>query len=243
MSTPDKNHVIDWLPAFVLDALTADEMQQVSSHLAECPSCQTELAHLQQVADELPLAVRQTSPPPELKRKLMQSILSRKEKPIRAADRAPRLPSLASIFRGYLPALGLALIIILAFGNVFLWRQLSITSQKAHTPMRVVSLRTTEYSAGAMGTLIMDPEGRYGTLIVDNLATLDPDKQYQVWLIKGTDRTNGGTFSVNTEGYASLQILAPMPLTQYDSIGVSIEPIGGSLDQTGPDVFRAYLAQ
>jgi anti-sigma factor RsiW len=74
MSSEVENHVIDWLPAYVLDALTDEETNQVAAHLADCLICQAELSRLQMVADELPLGLAQTTPPPEVKVRLMLSI-------------------------------------------------------------------------------------------------------------------------------------------------------------------------
>ena len=76
MSIEDENHVIDMLPAYVLGILTDEETNQVAEHLAGCETCQAELARLQQVADDLPLALVQTTPPPRVKEKLMQAIHS-----------------------------------------------------------------------------------------------------------------------------------------------------------------------
>jgi len=132
--------------------------------------------------------------------------------------------------------LGLALIVVMAMGNVLLWRQLNLSKNQAATPMRVIALANTADSLQAAGTLIMDQRGEYGTLVVDNLATLDSGKQYQVWLKRDGERVSGGVFSVNSEGYASMEILAPMPLIQYDSVGITIEPAGGSPGPTGAKV-------
>lgn len=245
MASIEEHYVTDWLPGYVLDALTEEEMREVSEHLRTCASCQAELAHLQQIVDELPLAVTQTAPPPELKLKVMQSIHTRQPaqrvKPVSTTEQSPFLQRLAIFFRGRLPAFGLALIIILVLGNLLLWRQVNQANHQATTPMRVYALANTQNSPRAIGTLIMDPEGNYGTLVVDKLVVLDPSKQYQVWLIKGTDRTSGGVFSVNHDGYASLEILASLPLVKYDSIGITIEPAGGSPAPTGDKVLGGEL--
>lgn len=247
MSLEGETHVIDWLPSFVLDALTAEEMHQVSQHLALCPTCQVELARYQQVVDELPLAVAQTTPPPELKRKIMQSIHSQQpasqvQPPSSAAQPTVR-QKLASLFPRHLPAYGLALIIILVLGNLIVWRQLNLTTQKSSTPLRVVILANTKYSPGAEGTMVMNPNSQDFALVVDNLASLQPEQQYQIWLIKGAQHISAGVFSVDPNGYASLHIQAPMSLEQFDAIGVSVEPAGGSPQPTGPNVFHAYLLQ
>jgi anti-sigma-K factor RskA len=240
MSMEVENHVIDWLPAYVLDALTDDEMNQVAEHLAVCQICQVELARLQQVAEELPLALVQTAPPPEIKARLMRAIRSRQVNP--STSRQPTFSQrLEGLMRTRLPALGLALVVVLVLGNLLIWRQFNMANRQTSTSMRVVALANTQYSPGAIGTLIMDPNGRYGTLVVDNVAALDPGKQYQVWLIKGAEHTSGGVFSVNPDGYASLEILASLPLAQYDSIGITIEPAGGSTGPTGAKVLGIEL--
>jgi anti-sigma-K factor RskA len=240
MSLEVENHVIDLLPDFVLEMLSDDETNQVADHLATCSSCQSELSRLQQVADEIPLALVQTSPPPELKSSLMQAIHNQPSA-MPVSTRQTFWQKLSQGLRLPLPAIGLALIILLALGNLFLWRQLNQNSLNAAVSMRVVALANTENSPGAIGTLVMDPHGNYGTLVVDNLAPLTPDRQYQVWLIKGDARTSGGLFSVNYAGYASLEIIAPLPLASYDSIGISVEPSGGSSEPTGLRVMGVDL--
>ncbi len=237
------SHVIDLLPAFVLDALTDDEMSQVSEHLAGCPSCQNEFAQLQQVVDELSLAAVQSRPAPELKQKLMASIHSRRIKTVSNTRPAPNVQSLLVFLRGHLAALGVALILLLLVGNLFLWRQLNLTLQQTSTPMRVITLNGSQFSPQAIGTLVINPNDQYFTLVVDRLSSLEADKQYQVWLIKGTEHTSAGVFSVDQNGYALLQIQAPMSLSQYDAIGISIEPWGGSPKPTGPNVLHGYLAR
>jgi anti-sigma-K factor RskA len=109
--------------------------------------------------------------------------------------------------------------------------------------MRVIALANTKDSPQAVGTLVTDQKGIYGTLVVDNLARLDSSHQYQVWLTQAGKRISGGVFSVNPDGYASLEILAPLPLIQYDEIGITIEPNGGSPGPTGAKVLGGAILQ
>lgn len=240
MSSEEVNHVLDVLPAFVLGILTDEETNHIVEHLAECATCQAELTRLQQVADDLPLALSQTAPPAKVKEKLMQSIRSTQPKIIPVSP-----PSfwqrLANPVRTLAPLLGAAIIVVLAVVNLLLWRQLSYSNQQAGTPMQVIALANTQYAPGAQGTLIMNQPGDYGTLVVDKLAALDSSHQYQVWLIKDAQRVSGGLFSVNPEGYASLEIQTAKPLSQYDSLGITIEPFGGSPAPTGSKVLGGSI--
>ncbi len=239
MSVEQEIHVIDLLPGYVLDALTEEELAQVVEHLASCPTCQVEYRHLQSVADDLPLAVAQTTPPPRVKSNLMRSIhISRTTNPA-----LPRSlwQVLGEMIKKPLPALGLAVILLLVVANALLLRQVLLTRSASTTPMRLVALASTNFSPQAAGTLVMDRQGDFGTLVVDNLSALDPAHQYQVWLTRDGERTSGGLFSVNQEGYASLEIQAPRPLIQYDSVGITIEPFGGSFGPTGNKVLGGNI--
>ena len=236
-----ENHVIDLLPAYVLEALTDEETSRVAEHLASCQSCQAEYHDLQMVADEIPLALVQTAPPARVKEQLMRSVHSRLVKTAPSSLPTSLWQRLAGLFGPRLPAFGMALIALLALGNLLLWRQLSLTNQQTNTPMRVFALAGTNDSPQAIGTLIMDQNGHYGTLVVDHLAALDSGHQYQVWLNRDGERISAGLFSVNYEGYASLELHAPLPLIDYGTIGISVEPAGGSPGPTGAKVLGGDL--
>jgi anti-sigma-K factor RskA len=235
-----ENHVLDLLPAYVVDALTDEETSQVAEHVAGCQTCQAELTRLQQVADELPLALVQTTPPSRVKDSLMSAIHSR-HVDAEPAKQPTAWQKLTGFLRMPLPALGLALIVLLALGNILLLRQLTLSSRQTTTPMQIVALANTQNAPGAMATLIIDQQGDYGTLVVDKLAALEASQQYQIWLIKGGQRVSGGLFSVNPDGYASLEIMAAKPLAQYDSVGITVEPLGGSPGPTGPKVLGGVI--
>jgi anti-sigma-K factor RskA len=240
MSVTDSQHVFDLLPAFVLGALADEETYQVVSHLDDCPACRDELERLQTVADELPLALSQVEPPARVKENLMNSIHRRNSAQAQTVSRAETVKQ-AGFLQKWLPVMAAALVVLLAVTNLVLWRQLSASNQQAAVPMKVVALANTAYSPNAMGELVIDENGKYGTLVVDSLAALDNTLQYQVWLIKGEAHTSGGVFSVNPDGYASLEVMAPQPLSSFDSIGVSIEPFGGSQSPTGDRVLGGVI--
>ncbi len=243
MNPAEDKHVTELLPDFVLDILAEEEILQVCEHLQTCPSCRDELAHMQRVADELPLALVQATPRAEVKQKLMLSVGAQRLKAIPAAQATTFLQRLGRSLSKYLPAIGIALIVLLVVGNLLLWQQLNNALQVTNTPLRVVTLSNTQYSPEAVGTLVVSPNGQSFTLVVDRLTSLEPGKQYQVWLIKGTDHISAAVFSVDPTGHAILQIQAPAPLKQYDAIGISVEPAGGSSAPTGSPVLHAYLTK
>ena len=69
-----KDHVVKLLPAYALGALDAGEVEQVQSHLLVCASCQDELREIEEITNDLPLALAEASPPPSIKQQLMERI-------------------------------------------------------------------------------------------------------------------------------------------------------------------------
>jgi len=237
-------HVTELLPAYALDCLDDEELVQVAEHVAVCAECRAELRAYQAVTDQLALAVPETVPPADLKYRLVERI-----RPSRAGKVSrPRnlwWQQLVGVMQRSAPAWGLAglvLIVALALSNVWLWQQLDrIRAVPETQAMRTIALTGTQAAPQATGMLVISADGEHGTLIVDGLPPLDPAQQYQLWLIQDGQRTSGGVFSVNHEGYGSLWVLSPQPLEGYSAFGITIEPAGGSPGPTGDKVLGSTL--
>jgi len=236
----DNGHVAEWLPAYALGILTAEETPRVIEHLAACPACRADLRAYQLTADELSLALAQSAPRPALKDRLMKEIHSRQVKA--AASWQPTIwQQIAGFFRRSAPAWTLALVAVLTLGNLILWQRLDQATTRQATAMRVIDLANTVDAPRAAGTMVMSPSGRYGSLVVSRLDKLDDEHQYQVWLIKDEQRTSGGVFSVGAGGYAVMELHAPVSLDEYQAIGITIEPAGGSPGPTGAKVLGGNI--
>src|SRR5205807_2124715 len=70
----DHDRDMDEIGAYLLGALSADEVDVLERHLEICQECRRELARLRTAADALPRAVEPIEPPPALKRELMREI-------------------------------------------------------------------------------------------------------------------------------------------------------------------------
>ncbi|MFN3974497.1 MAG: anti-sigma factor [Dehalococcoidia bacterium] len=118
-------------------------------------------------------------------------------------------------------------------------RQLAYWS--AAPDLRVVWVRGTSSAPTAYGMLLAPPEWGVAILVVIGLDPLPPAQVYQVWLVRGDKRFSGGTFTVDTAGWAQFLVQPPEPLTSFDSLTVTIEPAQGSLTPNGPLVLAANL--
>lgn len=241
MST--NTHVLDLLPGYVLDCLDEEDYILVTEHLAVCSECQAELHAHQAIADQLVLAAPEVAPSPELKHRLMKRI---QRPPSTAPARSKVLgwQSLVS-FRQWAGlawgATSLLLILGLGATSLLLWQRVNRLEVSTQRAMQTVTLAGTEAAPGATGLIVLSLDGRRGTLVVDHLQPLEPDQQYQLWLIQDGHRASGAVFSVSQDGYGSVWVSSPWPLSSYSTFGVSIEPAGGSASPTGDKVLGGTL--
>ncbi len=93
--------------------------------------------------------------------------------------------------------------------------------------------------AGGMVRIGAVPGENRAILVVDSLAALPGDKQYQLWLVKGTNRISGGVFSASaTNPKNTLLIELPSEARDWEAAGITVEPAGGSSGPTGSAVFQ-----
>lgn len=252
-------HVVELIPAYALNCLDPGEAEVVARHLDGCEDCRAEAAAYMAVVDLLPLAAPEIEPSPALKERLMARVESSPSPappvaappavaPPAAAEPATRpswrhstIESIRNWLSGprWQPA-ALLVIALLVVSNILLWRQLN-QPRGSSTGWQRVALSETEVAPGAVGIIYISRDGRAGTLIVDGLPQLNPEQQYQLWLIRDGQRASGGVFSVDEGGYSSLAVDSPQPLGDYNAFGVTVEPAGGSPGPTGERVLGYNL--
>ena len=226
----DHQELRDSIPAYALGILDIDEAEALSGHIASCVVCQAELQAMLQTVNHLGHGAPDAQPRLELKDRVFSQI--RLEAP---ADSGVKSTWWDRLF-GPKPALSwisVGLIIVLAVSNLLLWNQ--VRGMKG-TPFESVQLLATDAMPEAKGMIVVSEDGRYGTLVASDLEPLSEAQQYQLWLIKAGERTNGGVFSVSESGYAAFQVYSYEPLSDFDSFGITIEPYGGSPGPTGEKI-------
>ena len=242
----DHQFLIDMLPAYALDCLDAEERAQVRQHLETCASCQTEMRTYQGVVAHLASAVPQHTPPLLLKQKILNQVTRKPaSRPVKLGQAKPAWwTRLVQAFLPSTPALGwvtVLVILILAAGNLVLWQKLSQVQSSQGQNFRTVELVGTTNAPGAGGILIINADGRFGTLLVDGMPTIKENQVFQLWLIKDGKRTSGGIFTVKSNGYGTLLVKPGKSLLDYTACGITIEPSGGSLAPTGAKVLGGNL--
>ena len=245
MSEP---HVFDDLAGFALGILTAEESARVSAHVAVCDSCRKELATFASTSSQLAMAVGNAyEPAPALTRAVRDGGRGASQKNVAEAMRGSGFPKLGligamrSILRTpgglALGALVAVALILLGLVNLRLMERVKALEEQASSGyMQVIRLEGMGSAAEANGYVMVFREQRHGSLAVTHAPVLGADEQYQIWLVEDGVRVSGGVFDVNADGYGNLMVSADMPLGEFDSFGITVEPRGGSDAPTGEKV-------
>ena len=102
-------------------------------------------------------------------------------------------------------------------------------------------LRGTGPGESARGMLVASRTSNRALLLVVDLPPLPYGMVYQVWLIQSNRVNNAGWFTVDSTGYGQTVIIPVAPFWEFDAVGITIEPRGGSIDPTGVSVLNGEL--
>lgn len=246
-----EEHVFELLAGYALGILDEQELSLVTEHLQHCDICQREFAANAETVTQMAHIAFQPIPAPELKTKVLikakQSTGFQESQSFQPVHEKTSFGQvLRNLFRQ--PAgLAISVLTLLVFFflgvNIILLRQ-QVSELQAQVPtgyMQIVRLEGTDLAPETSGYVMVFREQNYGSLAVTHAPLLDENQQYQIWLILDGVRTSGGVFSVNEDGYGNLLVSAEQPLDSFDAFGITIEPLGGSLQPTGEKVLSGEL--
>lgn len=225
----------DLIPGYALGCLDSTDADAVRAHLASCEDCRRELASFARVVDGLAAAVPAVDPPPALEKRLREAL----GRPA-AVTRGRFAAAIAR--RPWLSVAAVLLVFFLGAGNVLQWTGiLPARGPRGNGPLLTIPLEGVGAGHGAFGTVVLDRNDRDGVMAVTGMPALQPGQQYQLWLVRGSERRSAGVFSVDGEGYGTLVMTVPADFRDFRALGVSVEPAGGSAAPTGPRVMGGAL--
>ncbi|WP_084959217.1 anti-sigma factor [Thermoactinospora rubra] len=216
--------------AYALDAIDDDlERRRFEQHLAECAECAHELATFAETAARLGQAMA-VEPPPGLRANVMAAIGQVRQLPPAVASPGARrrrigwAPWLAAV--AAVAAVVLAVVAVRAQDQV---ERLEAANRQVAAALAAPDARVATAAAerGGRGTVVISREEGRLVFVAEGLPALPEDRTYQVWQIApGRIRSAG---LVGAE--AATMVLAPAP--GVSSVGVTVEPAGGSPQPTG----------
>ena len=263
----DLRQIEELLPFYALDASTDEERELVERYLAEHPEARQQLEEMAHAVSALPFGIAPVEPPRRAKEALMARVASDAEARTRSSAHASQQPSrramrFENFFRTFsLVAAAVAIIwvIVLNVQVVRLQNEISalndrlaaqsesleqiITNLPQTNPSNVitVSLKGTEVQPQVQGQLIVDPNSQSAVLVISGLSQLEAGKTYQVWLINGGAPVSAGLLTVDENGQGVLILTSEEAIGAFNTLGISIEPEGGSPQPTGDIVVLSDL--
>ena len=262
---PDKPESIEeLLPFYALGTLSDDERERVEAYVEKHPEAQEQLQEMMEVASALAYVPEPLKPPAQLRERLLDEIRARPREPLtarrtliaergiigwfgrnRATTALAILSLLIATFSASLAFTRNAQIVELRAELTELERavveQEQVISRISLPGVQAVDVLATTEGSRAGGRLFADPEASSGVLFLWGLAPLSPEESYQVWLISGENPVSAGLLPTQDQGRSVHIFEASSSLKSFDSIGVSIEPLGGSDLPMGAIVLFAGL--
>ncbi len=247
--------------AYALNAITDEERNTFEARLSESPELRQEVAELNDTALLLGRAATPVTPSAGLRASILDLIestpqLPRLETPA-VQDPAPATTSTEAESGGKLlepiplarqrwfmrPGvllIGAAAAVGLVFGGVGLSNQLGPTTSQTAPIAGGADLQqiltasdvqhaATDISSGGKATLYWSNGLQRSAVMLTGVTSLPSDKTYQLWYIKGSDVKSAGTVSVTSNSVT--QVLQG-DMQAGDTVGITVEPAGGSKQPT-----------
>ncbi len=230
------------IPAYALGALDPDDAAALELHLVACESCRAELAGYRKVSQGLMASLPPRAPDPALRNRLKARIRGSK-----AQERRRITWSFSQL------AMGLAMLVLLGINVVSFLQLRSVQSQQADLLKQVqtdqAALSMLAYpgtesfpiqNGQISGSLLLNKEENTGILIVWDLPPLPAGQTYQAWLVQPDGvRVSAAVFRPEqAQAYTAGMISSPQSLNMFTSLGVTVEPAGGSPQPTGQRVLK-----
>lgn len=257
-----ENHIEDLLPFYALDALTEEERDLVEQYLANHPEARAKVVDMIRAASALPESVSPVEPAPQTKQALMRRIAAdERARSSKQSQLSPRVNRFESFFRTFSLAAAVIAIVwvvvlniqvvrlkneIASLNSALVAQSNSLNQIIQQLPQNnpseaiTVSLKGTNVQPQAQGQLIANPASQSAVLVVTGLPPLEPGKTYQVWLI-GDAPVSAGLLTVDANGQGVLIITSTESIGSFKSLGISVEPQGGSPQPTGDIVVLSDL--
>lgn len=111
----------------------------------------------------------------------------------------------------------------------------------ASPAVQELDLQAGEAAPTARGRVWVDQTSGQGMMMARNLPPLSEGYVYQVWLHRADGSVSSGFLRAYDGGVYYSVLQAPSKITDYDRLGVTPEPLGGSPGPTGPRVIGGEI--
>jgi anti-sigma-K factor RskA len=215
---------------YALDALDEQEREAFETHLRACDRCRAELPALREAAAAMSFAAEAPAPPERLRGRILDA--ARAERSNVVPLRPWRTIAIA--------AAGVAAAAAAIAIGLGLWGQSlsdDLRAERAATALLSDPNASAVSLDGADGRLVVGPTGQ--AALVVSLEGAPRGKTYEAWVIRDGEPAPAGVF--DAEGGRDVLVL-DRPVTEGETVAVTLEADGGASKPTGPVLFSADVA-
>lgn len=224
--------------AYALDAVTEPERRRFERHLAGCPSCQREVAELQETASRFAVAVS-GKPPAHLKARVLEAVAEAEPLPQVPVVRPPRYsPQPGWARRLAVPLAAACLVVAVTLGVLLALArgQLGSTRTQEDEIADVLSAPGTrdisdKTTIGGLVTVDVASGLRQLVVTTFDMPALPASEAYQVWMLEPGGKAASDGMLTSIPDHRTAPVLAS-GVVAGDKMGVTVEPAGGTAKPT-----------
>lgn len=230
--------------AWILDAVGAEEAEQIRLHVESCASCREAAVRLRRAAGALALEVEEVTPPARLRERVLRAAAAGRGVAVSSPTPARVVPvraqprPVARLGFGRLPAFAVAATVMLALLIGLVAGDLAGRSTNPPPQVARFSLVGHAGLAGARATVIDLKSDGLALIDFNGLPALEAGKVYEVWLITPGGRADAaGVFVPDSNG--SRVVLVNHSLDGYAQIAITTEagPDGTTAPTQPPQLY------
>lgn len=228
---------------YALGALEPAEAEQAAQQAATDAAAQRALTQAEELVGQLGLAAPLEPAPASLRRRVFAQLDDAGPPPAELAE-ITTLPRRSRT--GYvLAAAAAVLILVLGSVSAILWQRLEDRTDELDAlqaelaqiqgfdedePLIWIPLASPDGTVGVSGWLCRTPDGELAWVVMRS-EPLPPEQVMQLWLID-EQAHSAGTFVSDADGRSLTVLLPDRPLTDFEMLGITVEPAGGSTAPT-----------
>ncbi len=236
--------------AYAMDAVTEPERARFERHLAGCDSCRQEIRGLREATAALAAAAAVQAPAALRDATLRAAGQTRQLPP--AAVPAPwtgrrkrPTPRLAGALAGALAAVVVAVAVVTGVAASGMQHRLDQAQVHDHVVGLVLSapdatMLSGPVSTGGTASVVMSHQKRALVFTAADLRVLPAAQRYELWLIGPAGSRPAGMVTASPRG-GMVGTMVVSGLGAGDSVGLTVEPAGGSPQPTSPPVLMISL--
>lgn len=252
------NELCEGLVDYLNGTLSIEETHEFEEHLKTCDECR----EIADATGQLPYLSDPVEPPAGMKSRILSNVFAEDEGAPAGMERTPvttgndklleeeQLKVVPITDRSkkriwWTPLIAAGLLVSL-LGNAYAFMQLQQEQPaptEPQTAFQSIDLQPSEgFEGGATAAVIEQENGTLNLVVTaEQLAALEGDQVYQVWLIEGDNPIPAGAFTANANGEGAAYFNIDNNTEEWDTIAITLEPQAGNELPQGEVVLSAGL--